>query len=157
MSRKQRSRAALVVTSGVVLALAGLVTALAVLVGPAQGESPGASSPDEPARVEHVDGSDLARVTLTRKAASRIDVRTAPVTTDARGRQVMPYGALLYDPQGGTWVYVSPEALVFQRAPVTVSRITDGTVTLSDGPGAGARVAVVGAAELWGAEFGVGH
>jgi hypothetical protein len=153
---KKQSRLALV-TGGVVVALAGLLTVLLTMVGPAQGESPESSGPEEPAHVEHREGSDIARLTLTSKAASRIDVQTAPVETGRRGLQVVPYGALLYDPQGGTWVYTSPAPLVFERVAVTVSSIDDERVLLRKGPGAGTEVAVVGAAELWGAEFGVGH
>jgi len=153
---KKQSRLALV-TGGVVVALAGLLTVLLTVVGPAQGESPGSAGHEEPAHVEHREGSDIARLTLTRKAASRIDVQTATVETGRQGLQVVPYGALLYDPQGGTWVYTSPEALVFERVAVTVSSIDDERVHLRKGPGAGTEVAVVGAAELWGAEFGVGH
>ena len=153
---KKQSRLTLV-TGGVVVALAGLLTVLLTVVGPAQGESPGSAGHEEPAHVEHREGSDIARLTLTRKAASRIDVQTATVETGRQGLHVVPYGALLYDPQGGTWVYTSPEALVFERVAVTVSSIDDERVHLRKGPGAGTEVAVVGAAELWGAEFGVGH
>lgn len=153
---KKQSRLTLV-TGGVVVALAGLLTVLLTVVGPAQGESPGSAGHEEPAHVEHREGSDIARLTLTSKAASRIDVQTAAVETGRQGLQVVPYGALIYDPQGGTWVYTSPEALVFERVAVTVSSIDDERVHLRKGPGAGTEVAVVGAAELWGAEFGVGH
>jgi len=153
---EKQSRPALV-TGGVVVASAGLLTVLLTVVGPAQGESSASSGHEEPARVEHREGSDIARLTLTSKAASRIDVQTAAVETGRQGLQVVPYGALLYDPQGGTWVYTSPEPLVFERAAVTVSAIDDERVLLRRGPGAGTEVAVVGAAELWGAEFGVGH
>ena len=153
---KKQSRLTLV-TGGVVVALAGLLTVLLTVVGPAQGESPGSAGHEEPAHVEHREGSDIARLTLTSKAASRIDVQTAAVKTGRQGLQVVPYGALIYDPQGGTWVYTSPEALVFERVAVTVSSIDDERVHLRKGPGAGTEVAVVGAAELWGAEFGVGH
>jgi hypothetical protein len=152
----QKSRLALV-AGGVVVALTGLLTALLTVVGPAQGESSGTDGHAEPVHVEHREGTDVARLTLTSKAASRIDVRTAEVTRNGRGLKVVPYGALLYDPQGGTWVYTSPEPLVFERAAVTVRSIADERVLMSEGPAAGTEVAVVGATELWGAEFGVGH
>ena len=104
---KKQSRLTLV-TGGVVVALAGLLTVLLTVVGPAQGESPGSAGHEEPAHVEHREGSDIARLTLTSKAASRIDVQTAAVETGRQGLQVVPYGALIYDPQGGTWVYTYP-------------------------------------------------
>jgi hypothetical protein len=156
MDTRQQPRLALV-TGGAVAALTAFLIVLFTVVAPAQGESSGSGGHEEPARVEHREGSDIARVTLTSKAASRIDVQTATVTRNGRGLRVVPYGALLYDPQGGTWVFTSPEPLVFQRAAVTVESIAGGRVLLSRGPGAGTEVAVVGGAELWGAEFGVGH
>jgi hypothetical protein len=75
----------------------------------------------------------------------------------AAARKVIPYGALLYDPQGQTWVYVSPEPLVFVRQAVAVERIDGDRVILTEGPEVGTQVVTVGAPELYGTEFGVGH
>ena len=72
-------------------------------------------------------------------------------------RLVIPYAALLYDANGATWTYTSPEARVFERAPVTVDFIKGDRVVLTEGPSAGTKVVTVGAQELLGAEFGVGH
>jgi multidrug efflux pump subunit AcrA (membrane-fusion protein) len=71
-------------------------------------------------------------------------------------KKVVPYSALLYDLDGSTWIYVSPEPLVFMRQPVTVDFIEGDRVILSDGPSAGTIVATVGVAELYGADTGVG-
>jgi hypothetical protein len=71
-------------------------------------------------------------------------------------RVVVPDSAVIYDLQGATWVYVSPEPLVFHRAPVTIDFIQDGLAVLSDGPEVGTAVATVGVAELYGADTGVG-
>jgi multidrug efflux pump subunit AcrA (membrane-fusion protein) len=71
-------------------------------------------------------------------------------------RKVIPYSALIYDLDGSTWIYVSPEPLVFMRQPVTVDFIEGDRVILSDGPSVGTAVATVGVAELYGADTGVG-
>ena len=114
---------------------------------------------DHPARVEHVDGLDIARVILTDKAIERIDLRTAKVEerTLAVGETVVPYSALIYDEHGGTWIYISPSPRTFQRTEVDVDRIEGNDVILTAGPEAGTVVATVGVAELYGAELGVGH
>jgi hypothetical protein len=83
----------------------------------------------------------------------------APVSVDAGGttQKVVPYSALLYDIHGKTWVYKSPEPLTFVRHQVEVDYIEGDAVVLSDGPPAGTGVVTVGAAELYGTEFKVGH
>ena len=114
--------------------------------------------------VESIDGSELSRVTLSEEAAERLGIETAPITeTDvassgAEGgtasQKTIPYSAVLYDLNGGAYVYTSPEPLTFVRAPITVDRIDGGkTAILSDGPAAGTEVVTVGSAELFGAEF----
>ena len=72
-----------------------------------------------------VEGSDVARVTLSEDAAGRLDITTAPITELGRRGHgaAIPYAAVLYDPNGDTWAYTSPEPLVFVRAPITWSPI----------------------------------
>ncbi len=55
------------------------------------------------AKVEPIEGSTVNRVTLTPAAAERLDIRTATVVeTRVAGnrtrREVIPYAAVLYDP-----------------------------------------------------------
>ncbi len=52
----------------------------------------------------------------------------------------MPYGALIYDPDGFTWAYTTPEELVYVRAPLTVDRIDGDQVMLEDATGATVNV-----------------
>jgi hypothetical protein len=68
----------------------------------------------------------------------------------------VPYAALLYEPGGETWVYTSPGEHAFVRAPVEVDRIDGGLATLRSGPPVGTPVVIVGVAELYGAELGIG-
>src|SRR5687768_2349778 len=80
----------------------------------------------EPAKVEHVKGAEVSRLTLTAKAAERLGIETKPVLAGKIGgapRRVIPYSAVLYDAMGDTWVYVNPEPLSYVRERVTVAYI----------------------------------
>ena len=117
---------------------------------------------EHPAKVEHIEGSEFSRVTLTEKAAQRIDlqtdqVREVKVKRSATKRRVVPYSSLIYDPNGQTWVYTSPHPRTFVRHKVEVDYIEGDVVVLNDGPPTGTVVASVGVAELYGTEFEVGH
>jgi hypothetical protein len=141
------------------LAAAGL---LAVLQLPActqqTAEADGATI--EPAKVEQVDGGEVSRLTLTARAVERLGVKTAPVrqaSVEGRALTVVPYGAVLYDATGATWVYAALKPLAYQREPITVHDIDGDRALLTDGPAVGTAVVSVGAAELYGTELGVGH
>jgi hypothetical protein len=95
-----------------------------------------------------------ARVEFTREAAERTGLRTAIVRRSGRGVSV-PYAALLYDPDGKTYVYESPRALRYVREGVRVSRVEGGRVLLSRGPAPGTRVVTTGAVEVYGTELEV--
>jgi hypothetical protein len=116
----------------------------------------------KPAHVEHIEGEEVSRVTLTPKAAERIGVtldvvRDQRVSRSGTARKVVPYGSVLYDPTGRTWVYTSPDSLVFVRREIKVEYIEGDLAVLTDGPPAGTRVVTLGATELHGAEFEIGH
>ncbi len=147
--------------SGLAVVLGAVVVATLVMLGPAEGGKAAASGDDHgPALVEPVAGSDLSRVTLTERAAERLDIQTAATqesTGNGSAGLVVPYSSLMYDAQGATWVYTSPEPLVFLRAAVDVRSVRGDEVRLDSGPEAGVLVVTVGAAELYGAELGVGH
>ncbi len=117
---------------------------------------------DRPAKVKHIEGSELSLVILTEKAAHRIDLKTdqvgeAKVKQSASMRKVVPYSSLIYDPKGQTWIYTSPEPLTFVRHKVEVDYIEGDLVFLNEGPPTGTVVASLGVAELYGTEFEVGH
>ena len=122
----------------------------------------GTHKPEHPAEVKHIKGSELSVVTLTAKAIERIALKTDEVreqkgTREAAVRRAVPYSSLIYDAQGATWVYTSPEPRTFVRHKVDVAYIEGKSAFLTDGPPAGTIVASVGVAELYGTEFGVGH
>ena len=77
------------------------------------------------ATVEPIEGSDVARVTLSKDAAGRLDITTAPITElgGSKARTAIPYAAVLYDPNGVHVGVHNPSPLVFVRAPITVVTI----------------------------------
>jgi hypothetical protein len=107
------------------------------------------------ATVDSVPGSDIGAVSLTDVAENRIDLKTAAIAQAADGMQI-PYSALLYDPEGKTWAFVRIGDHTFQRQAVTVDHISGDAAFLSAGPKVGSEVVTIGAAELYGAEQGVG-
>ena len=138
----------------------GLLIAGLLLAGCSQSTSQKvAAAQVPPVTVEPIDGTDLKRVTLIPRSAERLGIQTAAVTQERVAgalRTVMPYAALLYDENGDTWAFTNPEGLAFVRDSVTVDFIEGDLVVLSDGPSVGTLVVTVGAAELYGAESGIG-
>ena len=116
----------------------------------------------EAAAVERVKGRDVKLVILSRAAAERLAIRTAPVRRirihTHRGvtvREVVPYSAVLYGANGRAFVYTSPRPLTYLRAPIRLSDIRGNGAIISAGPPAGTAVVTVGVPELYGTEFGV--
>jgi len=107
----------------------------------------------EPSKLVPVKGKDdLARVIFTEEGAKRTGLRTGTVGVDG-GRKVIPYAALIYDPEGKTYVYTSPKPRSYLREQVQVKEVNGDRAVLSDGPPAGTNVVTVGAAEVYGAEL----
>jgi hypothetical protein len=102
-------------------------------------------------------GGKQSRVILTQKAADRLGIKTAKVGADAGGALVAPYAAVLYDVKGQAWVYTQAEPLAYVRHPIVIQSIKGENALLTQGPPSGTAVVVIGAAELYGAESGVGH
>jgi len=109
-----------------------------------------------PATVEEVGETEIPRVTLTERAAERVDLQTAPVETIG-DRLVVPFSAVMVDPDGTFWVYTNPESLVFVRHEITIEHEEGDQTFLTAGPPAGTPVVTVGVPELYGAETGVDH
>jgi hypothetical protein len=139
------------------------VAAIAVLAGLALTGCGSAGSSEEagqePAAVEAIDGSDVGRVTLTEEGAGRIGLTTEKVQAvagfDSSGsaRSVVPLAAVLYDKDGVSWVYTSPEPLRFIRERVVIDSVDGDSVVLRSGPAPGTLVVTVGGAELLGTEY----
>jgi len=136
-----------------IVAIAMLLPLLLTACG---GGSSSEESASGPATVELIEGTDLSLITLTAKASERLDIQTGTVQKNGAGK-VIPYSAVLYSPTGETWAYVSEKPLTFVRHAIVVDRIDGDKAFLSKGPAAGAKVATVGVAELYGAESGLGQ
>jgi hypothetical protein len=132
------------------------MAALAVLpLAAACSKGSDAAAVRSPAIVTAVKGSAFKRVELSPEAARRLDIQTGVVGQDAAGT-VIPYAAVLYAPDGETWTYTTTGPLQFLRRRITVASIDGDRAMLTDGPPVGTAVVTVGAAELLGAETGVG-
>jgi Cu/Ag efflux pump CusA len=132
-------------------ALSALLLLAVVLSGCS--DSPSQAKEVAPVKVERQ--GDATRIVLSSKAAQRLGVQTGTVRDAGGGKRVIPYAAVLYEPDGKAITYTSPAPLHYVRAPIVVDRITGGSALLAKGPPAGTRVVTVGADELLGAEQGV--
>jgi len=144
---------------------AGLAVVSIGLAGCGVGKADyGEVSQQGPAQVVPVNNT-INRVTLTPEAATKLGVRTAaasaavmPASTDATVTApeiTVPAGAVIYDKDGKTWVYIVDGARSFEREAVTVERVDGDTAVLTSCPKPGVKVVTVGAQELLGAELGV--
>ena len=68
----------------------------------------------------------------------------------------VPWQSVLYDVNGGAWVYEQVEPLVFARRRIAIERVVGDAACLVAGPPVGTDVVTAGAAELFGTEFAGG-
>jgi hypothetical protein len=96
-------------------------------------------------------------VVLTPLGAQRIALRTQHATA-SKGELAVPYGALVYEPDGDPAVYVATGRLTYTRYLVPVTTITGSTVYVKAGSlPPNAAVVTQGAEELLGVQNGVGE
>ena len=136
---------------------------LAVLSLAACGGGSNGAAHEEPYSLEEIEGSDYQLVTLTEKAAERLDIQSEEVReeeVDGSMKTVVPYAAVLYGINGETWAYArnpGPDSLKFIRTEITIERIDGGLAILSGGTDlVGTHFVTTGAPELFGADTGVG-
>jgi hypothetical protein len=124
-------------------------------------------------KVEDVPGADVKQVTLSAQAVARLGIQTVtvtgsvplvaapgPTTGSSPPVTVVPYSAVLYAPDGSTWVYTvpRPSTYVREKVVVTVVRGAKGDqALLSKAPPAGTTIVAVGVVELYGTELGIGN
>jgi len=106
------------------------------------------------ASVETDPAGGPARLWLAEDALDRLRLETAPVQV-AGAELVVPYSAVIYDADGGTWTFVELEPGVYQRHAITITSVDGNLVRLSAGPPVGTDVVTVAAAELVGVEAGI--
>ena len=130
-----------------------IIVAVTVLAG--CGKTDPAASPPPPAHVK-VGNHGTVSVVLTPQGAQRAGLQTAVAASAARGRQaVVPYSALLYQPDGRSAVYTVTGPLTYTLATVGVASMQGSQVFLT-GLAPGTVVVTVGGEELLGVQDGVG-
>lgn len=144
---RPRQRRASVSFAVLLLTLTGLLSACAV-------HKEAKHTVEEPMTIEEIEGTELKRITLTQSGFDRLAIRTVTVQRSKQGLTVTS-DAVLVDVNGLFWVYVRPEPLVFHRQEVKLDRYVGTRALLASGPPAGTEVVLEGAAELYGAEFGI--
>jgi hypothetical protein len=111
---------------------------------------------NEPASVEPIKGTSYNKITLSAEAAERLGIKTGTISEKRIGGKrwkVIPYTAVSYTPNGGTFTYTSPKQRTFVRQPISVKTVRKGEAILSHGPPVGTAVVTVGSPELFGAEY----
>jgi hypothetical protein len=106
----------------------------------------------QPARVLAVFGSNGVVAPLVGVGQR---VRVQVVLSGGGEQKTIPYSAVIYGVEGGTWTYTSAGPLTFVRAPITVESVQGDVAVLSDGPDPGTEVVTVGGEELLGTEFAI--
>lgn len=112
------------------------------------------TKPDPAVKLEKIGDTGISSVTITAEAVNRLGIKTIKVSDSAP--MIIPYAALIYDPDGGTWIYTNPAPQVFVRKSIAVDKIEGENVHLKEGIPAGTMIVIVGVDELYGAETGIG-
>jgi hypothetical protein len=68
-------------------------------------------------------------------------------------QKTVPYSAVIYWIDGGTWVYVRTGPLAFVRSPIEIQEVDGDIAILSSGPPVGTQIVSIGGQELLGTEF----
>lgn len=69
---------------------------------------------------------------------------------------VVPWSAVVYDINGGAWVYESTAPQTYVRRRIEIARVVGSQAVLARGPAIGTKIATSGVAELFGTEFSTG-
>jgi hypothetical protein len=138
-----------------------LIAAGLGVAGCAATSSAGSAGKVQPAKVEAVAGKNVKSVTLTEQAAKRVGIETVTIAAAPSDGSMttVPYAAVLYSADGGTWVFVETSPLRYVREKVVVANVSGAQGTeafLSEGPAVGTKIVKTGVIELYGAELGVG-
>jgi hypothetical protein len=89
----------------------------------------------------------------TVRPGERLAVRLPLRSAAAADAIVIPRAAVVYDINGGTWVYESRGSHVYVRRRVEIADAGSAGVTVRRGLSPGTRIVVAGVAELYGTEF----
>ncbi len=128
------------------------------LLGSACSDSAASYEYVAPATVEQL-SEDLWQIELTELGAQRAGIETVQVVhheVNGDERLCIPYSAVMYHYDGSTWTYTNPSSLTYVRESIDIDFIDGEFAILNRGPDNDTVVVSVGAAELYGVEFGVG-
>ena len=131
---REGSRQLRAVCAGLVL-IAGVVSLFACSEA-SSGYDYELASHREPAKLEPIKGTDVQRVIFDAEAAERVGLKTAPIRQNGK-EKIMPYAALIYDAEGGTYAYTAPEPLTYVRQGISIDHVVGDSVMLHDGPPVG--------------------
>ena len=134
------------------LLAAGLAVLASALVLGACSEVESNVRDNQPYTVEGPEDAAIKTVKMDDATAALLPVRLAEVRN--RGdRKVVPHNAVIYNPDGGSFVYTKPKAETYRRAPIEILRVNGEDATLSKGPAAGTEIVTTGSAELLATEY----
>lgn len=108
-----------------------------------------------PAGVEKQTDGGPSIITLTPAAENRLALQTFLLRPAARETQI-PNSAILYDNNGGTWVFEKNEGRKYHRVPVQLHRIDGDSAWILSSGIKNMLIVVSGVSELFGTEAGVG-
>jgi hypothetical protein len=127
------------------------LVACALAVG-ACDEVPSNLRESQPYKVEGPEDAAIKTVKMDDATAALLPVRVAEVGTQG-DRKVVPHNAVIYNPDGGSFVYTKPAAETYIREPIDIVRVKGDDATLSKGPSAGTKIVTTGSAELLATEY----
>jgi hypothetical protein len=107
---------------------------------------------NQPYTVEGPEDAAIKTVKMEDATAALLPVELATVRKDG-GRKVVPHNAVIYNPDGGSFVYTKPQAETYIRAPIKIVRVDGDDATLSKGPPSGTKIVTTGSAELLATEY----
>jgi hypothetical protein len=145
VSVSRRSRLQRRLSAGLAVVASGLVLA-------ACEEVPSNLREAQPYEVIGPEDAAIKRVKMADATAELLPVELTSVRREGQ-RKVVPHAAVIYNPDGDSFVYTKPEAETYVRAPIEITRVEGNTATLSDGPAAGTRIVTTGSAELLATEY----
>jgi hypothetical protein len=80
-------------------------------------------------------------------------LRVQLAQSGGRRQKTVPYSAVIYWIDGGTWVYTRTGPLAFVRSPIEIDEVDGDVAVVSSGPPVGTQVVSIGGQELLGTEF----
>lgn len=134
------------------LLAAGLAVLASALVLGACSEVESNVRDNQPYTVEGPEDAAIKTVKMDDATAALLPVRLADVR-DRGDRKVVPHSAVIYNPDGESFVYTKPKAETYIRAPIDIVRVHGDDATLSKGPAAGTKIVTTGSAELLATEY----